>query len=744
MGVGVRRDRPAARRRAGGRGRATTPSSGSQQRVRTITLPAERGSIFDRNGDDLAVSRAAEDDRTPTRASCPTPPATRASSRRSLDVERAAAPRRASPTTRAAFVYVARKVDDQAAAKVEELGLAGHRPRSRSRSASTRRARSPAPVLGFVGRRRQRPRRARVAATRRRCGASPASSSPSGPEGSRDPGGKRTDDAARRGERPRRSPSTSRCSTRWRSSSPPRSTARAREGGMAVIVDVKTGDILVDGVGRRRDDDGSGNVVPAHPATEPGGEPADQQRLRAGLDRTRSSRSAAALEEGEVTPDDPVRGRRGGSTSATRTSTTRTSTRRDDGRCADIVRESSNVGIIKIAAELGKERLDAVPARVRLRRRRPPIDFPGESPGLLTGRRPELRPTDMGSIPIGYTTAVTADADARRLHHVANGGVTRPPRLVAATIDARRHAATSSRAERAAGSSARRPRRSCNAMLARRRHRRHRHQGARSRATPSPARPGPRASRRTTQGQYMATLRRLRAGRVAPARGDRRDRRSPGRTTRYFGGEVAAPLFSRIMQYALRLEHVPPSEAITGDGTERVGAVTEVRRRVRRPGWGVRPRGAVPAPAGTIGRLVRNGEDPVRLHDLLDADRRARTRRGLGGRRRIRHPRQPPHPPGRSLLLHPRRRRRRARPRARRRSSAARSRSSSRRPLALAVAQVRVAAVRARDRSASRRAFAASRRARCGCSASPARTARRPRRTSLEAIARAAGRAGPA
>jgi hypothetical protein len=27
----------------------------------------------------------------------------------------------------------------------------------------------------------------------------------------------------------------------------------------------------------------------------------------------------------------------------------------------------------------------------------------------------------------------------------------------------------------------------------------------------------------------------------------------------YFGGAVAAPLFSRIMQYALRLEHVPPT-----------------------------------------------------------------------------------------------------------------------------------------------------------------------------------------
>jgi cell division protein FtsI (penicillin-binding protein 3) len=31
-----------------------------------------------------------------------------------------------------------------------------------------------------------------------------------------------------------------------------------------------------------------------------------------------------------------------------------------------------------------------------------------------------------------------------------------------------------------------------------------------------------------------------------------------------YGGEVAAPVFSQIMQYALRLERVPPSDAAAG------------------------------------------------------------------------------------------------------------------------------------------------------------------------------------
>ena len=42
----------------------------------------------------------------------------------------------------------------------------------------------------------------------------------------------------------------------------------------------------------------------------------------------------------------------------------------------------------------------------------------------------------MGSIPIGYTTAVTPMQMLDVFTTVANGGVTRPPRLVAATIGA--------------------------------------------------------------------------------------------------------------------------------------------------------------------------------------------------------------------------------------------------------------------------------------------------------------------
>jgi cell division protein FtsI/penicillin-binding protein 2 len=42
----------------------------------------------------------------------------------------------------------------------------------------------------------------------------------------------------------------------------------------------------------------------------------------------------------------------------------------------------------------------------------------------------------MGSVPIGYTTAVTPMQMLDVFTTIGNGGVTRPPRLVAATIDA--------------------------------------------------------------------------------------------------------------------------------------------------------------------------------------------------------------------------------------------------------------------------------------------------------------------
>jgi cell division protein FtsI (penicillin-binding protein 3) len=101
---------------------------------------------------------------------------------------------------------------------------------------------------------------------------------------------------------------------------------------------------------------------------------------------------------------------------------------------ADILAQSSNVGTIKIADKLGPTKLshylDAFgfghPTGLGL---------PGESPGSSFEMK-NYTDTSMGSIPIGYGIAVTAMQMLDVYTTIANHGMTRPPRMVAATVDA--------------------------------------------------------------------------------------------------------------------------------------------------------------------------------------------------------------------------------------------------------------------------------------------------------------------
>jgi cell division protein FtsI (penicillin-binding protein 3) len=101
---------------------------------------------------------------------------------------------------------------------------------------------------------------------------------------------------------------------------------------------------------------------------------------------------------------------------------------------ADILAQSSNVGTIKIARMLGKDNLakylDAFgfgqPTGLGL---------PGESSGSSFDAA-NYTDTSMGSIPIGYGIAVTAMQMLDVYSTIANHGMARPPRLVAATVDA--------------------------------------------------------------------------------------------------------------------------------------------------------------------------------------------------------------------------------------------------------------------------------------------------------------------
>ncbi|MGH2687705.1 MAG: peptidoglycan D,D-transpeptidase FtsI family protein, partial [Actinomycetota bacterium] len=101
---------------------------------------------------------------------------------------------------------------------------------------------------------------------------------------------------------------------------------------------------------------------------------------------------------------------------------------------ADVIEQSSNVGTIKVALHLGRERLHSYLQKFGYGRPSG-VGFPGESAGILP-KPDSWWATSMGTIPIGQGVAVTPLQIASVFATVANGGVHVPPRLVSATVDA--------------------------------------------------------------------------------------------------------------------------------------------------------------------------------------------------------------------------------------------------------------------------------------------------------------------
>jgi cell division protein FtsI (penicillin-binding protein 3) len=101
---------------------------------------------------------------------------------------------------------------------------------------------------------------------------------------------------------------------------------------------------------------------------------------------------------------------------------------------ADIVAFSSNVGAIQVAQRVGKERLNSYLKRFGFGRRTG-IGFPGEGEGILPPTD-EWWETGIGTIPIGQGIAVTPLQIAAVYATIANGGLWVRPRLVRGVIDA--------------------------------------------------------------------------------------------------------------------------------------------------------------------------------------------------------------------------------------------------------------------------------------------------------------------
>jgi cell division protein FtsI (penicillin-binding protein 3) len=98
-----------------------------------------------------------------------------------------------------------------------------------------------------------------------------------------------------------------------------------------------------------------------------------------------------------------------------------------------ILAQSSNIGTIEIAQQLGEGRLAAQIAALGFGRTTG-LGFPAESAGLVKSDPATWRVSDIGSTPIGQDDAVTAQQVLDMVNTVGTGGMFVPPRLVQATV----------------------------------------------------------------------------------------------------------------------------------------------------------------------------------------------------------------------------------------------------------------------------------------------------------------------
>jgi cell division protein FtsI (penicillin-binding protein 3) len=98
----------------------------------------------------------------------------------------------------------------------------------------------------------------------------------------------------------------------------------------------------------------------------------------------------------------------------------------------DVIVKSSNVGAIKVGLELGAERMAAYVTRFGFGRPLSP-DFRGESPGIVRGVA-KMSNSALASVAMGYEIGVTPLQMAVAVSSVANGGELIEPRLVRTVI----------------------------------------------------------------------------------------------------------------------------------------------------------------------------------------------------------------------------------------------------------------------------------------------------------------------
>jgi cell division protein FtsI (penicillin-binding protein 3) len=404
---------------------------GRSQRISTVYLPGERGSIFDRNGHELAISipqttvwanpHLVTDPVGESQLLAPL-----------VGVDANTLQQRLS--TNANFVYIARKVDDPTAAKIKNLKLNGVFSLQESKRFLPE-GDLASPLLGSVGIDNTGLSGLEQQYDKLLAGRPGKLIEERDPQGSQIPGGLHQYQPAAIGQDLVLTIDQSLQFETEQALAAEIVAAKAK-GGMALLMDSQTGELLSIASltlpnGAQA---GTPTAVPVQAASETAFtnvyEPGSVNKLVT---------ISAALQSGVVTPSQHF--------SVPDSKVVDGSVFRDaevhpvkDWTTTDILANSSNIGTINIAEQLGKDRINQF-LRAYGFGQMSALNYPGESAGLLLDPR-KWSGTSIATVPIGQGVAVTAVQMLAAYNTIANGGVYVAPKIIAATIDAkgRQHA----------------------------------------------------------------------------------------------------------------------------------------------------------------------------------------------------------------------------------------------------------------------------------------------------------------
>lgn len=388
----------------------------AKQHRETISIPAGRGTIFDRNGVELALG---EDARTvyanPRQVLDPRGTATRAAAILGLDADALYA--QLADRSRG-FVYLKRQGDPARVARLERLHLPGLGFYSEERRRYPQHAVA-AQVLGYAGLDNRGLAGLELALDRKLAGR------PGEETVVKDPTGRVLDVVASKPERPGRDVFLTLDATiEANAEAVLRKTVADwhAKAGTAIVLDPRTGDMLA-----------MANA-PSFDANRYGQAPRALQRNRAVTDTYEPGSTfklvtaAGALADGVVS-ESTTFSLPYGIDVADRVIHDSHPRPTETMSVLQIFARSSNVGTITVAQRLGEQRLGGWIKRFGFGAPTG-IDFPGESPGIVL-------PVDrwsgstIGNVPIGQGIAVTPIQMAAAYAAIANGGIAVRPQLVA-------------------------------------------------------------------------------------------------------------------------------------------------------------------------------------------------------------------------------------------------------------------------------------------------------------------------